>query len=342
MLAVAVGLLVAFGIGETVCRIAGLDGLPDIDPTVLEQRRKARESSIFRRSDDPLLIYELRPDYSVNGLRLTESGGILRETDVPVVKPAGAFRIVVLGDSISAMIGQRIHLGARPWPDALEVLLNGPVPRADRVVEVLNFGTDGYGTLQEARLLETKAVRYDPDLILVQYCYNDPGMNVTPAAWFLDEGKPLSYLVGFVTSKLRGDPALDLVPNIGPVTPEARRHWEALYEPASASWGRVVNGFARIAAVASKRDAPVVLVAFPMLLLPEQRSAALSVIRGQVFDEARRHGFTIVDLRPAFSRFPPRVLKEFPDGDPYHPNARGHAIAARVVADGVAGLLTIR
>jgi hypothetical protein len=233
------------------------------------------------------------------------------------------------------MLGQRVHPEAKPWPDLLEAALS---PR----VEVLNFATDGYGTLQEARLLETKAMRYDPDLIVVRYCMDDPGANVTPAIWFLDDEAPLSYLVGFVTSKLRGEAGADLVPDVGPVTPEARRHWEGLYEPGSASWGRVTEGFERIAEVGAKHGVPVVLVVFPLLLPPEKRDAALSVIRARVFDEARRHGFTIVDLRPALSMFPLHVLQEFPGRDPYHLNGRGHAIAARVVADAVAGLTALR
>ena len=34
---------------------------------------------------------------------------------------------------------------------------------------MLNFGVSGYGTAQEYRMLQTQAVRYDPDLVLLQF-----------------------------------------------------------------------------------------------------------------------------------------------------------------------------
>lgn len=343
--ALGLGLLLALAAGETVCRIAGLDGQPDLDPAVLAQRRQAREASIFQASDDPLLIYTLRPNYSSQGVPLTESGGILRETDVPVAKPPDVARIVVLGDSIAAMLARKVHYRTPPFPDRLESILNGR-PGARRV-EVLNFGTDGYGTLQEARLLETRAVRYDPDVVLVEFCYNDPGANVTPAIWFLEPEEPWSYLLGYVASKLRSGTPDDLdphraltVPDRGPTSPETWRHWERLYDPESASWARVESGFGRIAAVARERAIPVVLVVFPLLVPQEEGHVA--AIREQVLACARRHGLTIVDLLPAFSRHPLEELQEFPGLDPYHPSVLGQRIAARAIAGVVADLPALK
>ena len=43
----------------------------------------------------------------------------------------------------------------------------------DKLLEVLNFGVDGYGTAQEYVLLETKAIRYQPDLVLLQFSPGD-------------------------------------------------------------------------------------------------------------------------------------------------------------------------
>ena len=96
LLAVLFGLIAAFAIGEIVCRVAGLDGLPDVDPRVLAQWREARNSSIHQAASDPLLLYEHRPNYIAYGRRWTEAGGILRDQDVPDTKPPGVFQIAIL------------------------------------------------------------------------------------------------------------------------------------------------------------------------------------------------------------------------------------------------------
>jgi len=45
--------------------------------------------------------------------------------------------------------------------------------RADRPVEVINFGVPGYNTAQEANLLEDVVAAWDPDLVVLQFCGND-------------------------------------------------------------------------------------------------------------------------------------------------------------------------
>jgi len=94
-------------------------------------------------------------------------------------------------------------------------------------VEVLNFGTDGYGTLREARLLETRASRFDPDLVIVAYCLNDPANSDTPTGWFLDGKRPASYLVDLGPAFSRYAAAqLRLIPD-DPIHPNALGHREA-------------------------------------------------------------------------------------------------------------------
>jgi hypothetical protein len=39
---------------------------------------------------------------------------------------------------------------------------------------VLNFGLEGYGTLQELEQLKTKGLKYQPDLVILNYVLNDP------------------------------------------------------------------------------------------------------------------------------------------------------------------------
>lgn len=83
-------------------------------------------------------------------------------------KPEGVYRIAVLGDDYSEAMNVQIQ---RTWwwqlPRALDACTRG------KTVEVLNFAVGGYGTAQELVMLETTAMRYRPDLVLVQFSSRD-------------------------------------------------------------------------------------------------------------------------------------------------------------------------
>jgi lysophospholipase L1-like esterase len=296
---------------------------------VLKQSRQAREYSVHMKSDDPELVYVTRPGYVTDGVRISESHGILQSRDVPVAKPAGTCRIAVLGDSIAAGHTLRVRR-ARNFSEALEALLNqsDAPPR----FEVLNFGTDGYGTLQEARLLETRVSPFAPDVVLVQYCLNDPSNSYTPTVWFLD-ARPTSFLLDFVRRRLGATPS-----ELSPAHPRYTHgavDWTRLYDPAGPGWRQVVQGFDRIAAWAKPRQVPVVIVIFPLLLdVPDAQAQAplLGRLHGQVRAAAAHEGFYVLDLAPLFARFTAEELREIP-GDQLHPNPRGHELAARAIQE---------
>ena len=43
-----------------------------------------------------------------------------------------------------------------------------------RKFEVLNMGVEGYNSIQELEVLKVKTIKYNPDLVIVYYCLNDP------------------------------------------------------------------------------------------------------------------------------------------------------------------------
>ncbi len=87
----------------------------------------------------------------------------LRDVEHAVGKPAGVFRIAVLGDSYAEalqvplertfwhVLGQRLRAGCR------------------RRVEVMNFGVGGYGTGQEWLTLTGAVWKYRPDLVMLAF-----------------------------------------------------------------------------------------------------------------------------------------------------------------------------
>ncbi|MFA5089401.1 MAG: hypothetical protein WC510_00035 [Candidatus Omnitrophota bacterium] len=122
---------------------------------------------IYQKSMNPYLRYELVPGAKTTNMSINSAG--FRGPECPLIKPKGTFRVIMLGDSetFSIMLDENQTL-----PRQLESLLNS---RSERLrYEVLNFGVEGYGTLQELEQLKTKGMKYDPDLIILNYVLNDP------------------------------------------------------------------------------------------------------------------------------------------------------------------------
>ena len=120
-----------------------------------------------RRSDDPLLRFDLRPrgvaraevDYRINALGL-------RGPETTLDKPAGVKRVAVLGDSVA--FGYWVD-EKDAFPRQLEAMLGAGGAR----VEVLDFGVPGYNLDQETEALRAKALEFSPDLVVIAFCLND-------------------------------------------------------------------------------------------------------------------------------------------------------------------------
>ena len=94
------------------------------------------------------------------------NGAGRRDRDVPLDKPEDVYRIAVLGDSYSeAMQVEREQAYWALLPAHLAACGFAP----GRRIEVLNFGVSGYGTAQAYVALQTRAIRYRPDLVLLQF-----------------------------------------------------------------------------------------------------------------------------------------------------------------------------
>jgi lysophospholipase L1-like esterase len=321
----------------TLATLGALEGGARLwsDPTggnaaLVAQGAAARAMSVHVKSDDPELVYVNRPSYARDGVRFTEAHGIVRAQDVEEAK-RGVFRIAVLGDSIAAAHPIRAG-GGKSFSEQLEDRLNAARPAEAPRTEVLNFGTDGYGTLQEARLLETKAAAFTPDVVIVAYCMNDPSNSYTPTVWFLDHPEPRSYLLDLVRRRLGLTPS-----ELSPAHPRYTHgtvEWDRLYRPDGPSWRGVEQGLARIARYGDEHRVPVLLVMFPLLLTgqePPDEQELVQRLYQQVSEAAALLHLSFVDLRAAFRGSSAAQLRLLP-GDPIHPNARGHELAAAAIA----------
>ena len=124
---------------------------------------------------DRELFWRLKPE--LRGFRVQ---GRLRETpiafsvtthagfrsDAPVEAPKRRFRVLALGDSCTFGLGVQ---GDETWPAQLEGLLRN----SGLDVEIVNAGVPGYTAYQGWRLLETRGLRLEPDVVLVTFGFND-------------------------------------------------------------------------------------------------------------------------------------------------------------------------
>jgi hypothetical protein len=128
---------------------------------------------------DPQLGWSLRPHTRGwhEGVHSRINALGQRDRDHVVQKRAGVYRIAVLGDEYSEALD--VPLDKTWWWQLPLALRRCGVDGPERI-EVLNFGVAGYGTAQELVLLQSGVMRYEPDLVLLQFSNADDVMDNSP------------------------------------------------------------------------------------------------------------------------------------------------------------------
>jgi len=103
-----------------------------------------------------------------------------RDVEFRKQKSSSVFRIICLGDSwtFGWNVGQN-----QAYPQMLKSLLSRDFSKAN--FEVFNLGVGGYTSLNGLRLLKTIALDLNPDVIVIGFAMNEPGM-----AGFRDKTTP--------------------------------------------------------------------------------------------------------------------------------------------------------
>lgn len=96
-------------------------------------------------------------------------------TDIPrgKKKADGVYRIAVLGDSF-------VWGGSLPYEQAWGHKLARKITERYPQIEVINWGKNGWSTLDELAFLETEGIKFNVDLLLVGFVRNDPDMGNYP------------------------------------------------------------------------------------------------------------------------------------------------------------------
>lgn len=262
---------------------------------------------VNQRSKIPGLDYELRPNvekFAQNAMVRTNSYG-MRDRERSMKKADGVFRIAVLGDSVTFGFGVE---NEETYPSTLERKLNDTGSRYK--YEVLNFGVGGYSSRDEALMLRYKAIRWNPDLVIVGYVSNDPEIDPIqqlhayfhkPVWW---QHSAMLRLIAKTKNKLDiryygGGNYVSYLHNYPP------------------KWQTVLDAFKDIHEVASDRNIKVVVAIFP-------RSGE---IYNKVRAAAEEFGLITAGMVEGFSGYS-RNETRLPDG---HPNKLGHRIIAEVL-----------
>ncbi len=165
LLLAAASLLIVLGAGEIAVRII------DPPPHVLHHVNVAG----YRLSSNPIRKYEYAPGRFKVTAGFDDHANFLinrygfRDEQFQVAKNSKTFRILALGDSVTA--GNGIGDVRNTYPKVLERVLNQKLP--GRTFQVFNMGVGGYETLQEVESLRDVGLQFRPDLVTVGFVIND-------------------------------------------------------------------------------------------------------------------------------------------------------------------------
>ena len=139
----------------------------------------------YQPSSNPDIIIEPRP----NTGEFNSDG--FRDKLYPREKPAGVYRIIVIGDSLA--YGLRVP-AANTYAKRLEAMLNKDSGK-DQRYEVINMGVPGYRTIQIIARLEDRGITFDPDMIIYGYWLDDISYSGLVPFYFDQANQDVSELI---------------------------------------------------------------------------------------------------------------------------------------------------
>lgn len=267
----------------------------------------ARDTGDYRQ-------YELRPSASIiyKGAPFQTNRWGMRDRHYAMEKPAGAFRVALIGDSRAMGYGV-----ADPdtFDTMLEDRLNAEFGGGRTRFEILNFGVADYKPVQRLMTLEGKALAFKPDAFLYTGHFSDFESRHLAEAVKAGTALPFPELAG-VVRKSGAEPAMKIA--------EIRRRIEPFEDEI------VAAAFRRMIALAEKNRVAPIFVYLPSLkeYSREERAQCEKLIA-----MAKEAGFITLDLSSMFEGedLAPLRVAEWD----FHPNAAGN----RLIADRLFDLL---
>lgn len=290
----------------------------------------------FRLSVNVRLGYEPTPNLRFDGANLynydwrgasTKLG--YRGDDADFAKAPGSLRVAILGDSIAE--GLWIERYEETFPGVLAAYLKARNPKA----EVLNFGVVGYNTRQEVETLKTAALRYSPDIVVLEYCLNDrERSDGALLERLLERERQIDEpgLVPTLQSRWASSSALYRLIRYRffPVVTQAAVEASRAQRLKSLSEDTVDEALAELGAELHMRKLRTLVAIFPRF--GDFEHYAYSEEHARVRAAAERAGLEVLDLLPAFRRCASESSQPM-QLDEYHPSAAGHECAGKAIGE---------
>lgn len=318
---VAASLLVAVVMLEAATRVYryGFDALL---PWIVESIRPVGSSPLIRPSPFVDIRYEYLPnlDTYFKKAHFRTNGEGLHDQEYARRKPAGTYRVAVIGDSMTVPEGVEIE-------DAFHsVLERRATAESGRSVEFVNFAVGGHQLPEYLAMIRHRALEWQPDLVVIGFCVNDFWWDEAyAAAHFQKPYEPLPTIHPFfrwhvidwiqeLRDGWRFRPKPGPLPEWGP--PEPNRAWMA-------------RELAEFGSVSAEARIPFVFV----YLLTQ--SHGYVPLGNDVRAAVTAHGMHFVDPSVAFPE----------KADParyfiYRADGHGNAAAQRIFADTLYDYLT--
>jgi lysophospholipase L1-like esterase len=311
------GLVVIFGLGlELYVRTVADDGM-QFD---LEMWKYAL--TLKQISADPRIGHEHRPLSAARlmGVDVRINSRKLRDREIPYDRTAGALRIMMLGDSFTEGWGVAVD---DTFSRRIERLFAGEGVAA----EVINAGVGNYNTIQEARYFLTEGFRYAPDIVVVNFTYNDA------------EPVPRSHEPGFIARRCQAcvflAGRLDALSRLVGARPAWSDYYLGLFgDGAAPGWQAAKGALHELAAFCHARGIKLLVASFPEL--HDVQNYRLGRITALIRAAAEAEGAGFVDLLSAVAQEDPAGLWVTP-GD-VHPNARANQLFAEALFAALQGL----
>jgi lysophospholipase L1-like esterase len=360
---IGLGLVLSAELGRQLPRLAGWMQKPGVTNILLSLLTLAmpliflelalkpfasREAAtIFLRDDE--LGWRLRPNAkgTWGGVAVEINGKGLRGPELPYAKPAGVYRILYLGDSVT--FGFMLAQDEETFPYQVEAILE---EQPKREIETINAGVGGYSPWQEYGYLLREGLKYDPDLVVVSFVLNDvtekfellryggswEGYQVAHTVFSeFDWWASKSSLLYF-TKQIGGRLRFGRDVRRGAIVQEKLEVEMLAREPhhpdVQTAWQITLDNMGKIFALARAHNIPILLVVFPFTFQFDDPEA-LSTPQTVLSQYAQEQDVLLLDLLPLLAE------KMAADGlwpaayflDEDHLSSLGSEVVAGIVAD---------
>ena len=289
--------------------------------------------TILMKSNNSILFYEMKPNASIirNGINITINSKGMRDLEYEIEKKINVYRIAVLGDSVTANIDLNL---SDIYTEKLERKLNLKVK--NKKFEVLNFGVNGYGIIQELEVLREKVLKSNPDIVIIGYVLNDPLPSDTIINFYIKQEERKNnickiYSIGvkipcglrdFVDELKIAEFIYAKLFNIKYTFGDD--YYTRLYKNNS-SYVTLTKSFNEIRMIAKRNNIKVVLVIFP--LIKDLKNYRWEKIHSALSEEAIKSNFIVIDLLDEYRKYEEEKIK-LRKNDILHPNKFGQEVAA--------------